>query len=46
LIRARLNNRLLVSYVRKLYKNNPKTLTQNECEALWNQINFTLQTLN
>lgn len=45
-IQARLNNRLLVSYVRKLYKDKPKTLTHDECEALWTQINFTLQTLN
>jgi hypothetical protein len=46
LIRAKLNNRLLVSYVSKFYKNKSKKLTHDECEALWTQINFTLQTLN
>jgi hypothetical protein len=46
LIRAKLNNRFLVNYLTKFYRSNPKKLTHDECEALWTQINFTLQTLN
>ena len=46
LLRAKLNQRLLVSYLNKLYKNKKQKLTQDECEALWAQINFTLQTFN
>ena len=46
LLRAKLNQRLLVTYINNLYKNKTQKLTQDECEALWAQINFTLQTFN
>lgn len=46
LLRAKLNQRLLVTYIKNFYHKNPKKMTQNECEALWAQINFTLQTFH
>jgi hypothetical protein len=46
LLRAKLNQRQLVTYIKNLYHKNPKKLTQDECEALWAQINFTLQTFH
>lgn len=46
LLRAKLNQRLLVTYIKNLLHNNPKKMTQDECKALWAQINFTLQTFH